>query len=217
MSSVIGKMVKLVVLGAPGAGKGTQAKILSERLCIPHISTGDMLRENMRDKTELGLRIAKTMDAGGLVSDEIVIDLVETRLAQEDCHNGYILDGFPRTLHQAEILERDADLTKTVAVEVPDQVIVDRVAERLVCPKCAAMYNLASVPPHAPGICDVCGAQLTRRPDDEPETVANRLTVYHRQAAPILDYYQKKGLLLRVDGTKDMSVVTAEIMQGLGL
>ena len=211
------KMIKLVVLGAPGAGKGTQAVRLSERLRIPHISTGDMLRENMKEGTELGLAIAQTMDGGGLVPDEIVIELVEARLMEEDCQHGYILDGFPRTLYQADVLSENADVTKAVAVEVPDELIIGRVAGRLVCPNCAAMYNLDSRPPQAAGVCDKCETRLVRRADDEPAAVANRLLLYHQQAEPILRYYQNQDLLLRVDGTKDMDVVTTEILQGLGL
>ncbi len=213
--------MKLVMLGAPGAGKGTQAKMLAERYGIPHISTGDIFRSNIKEGTELGKKVKGFLDSGALVPDELTVDLVMDRIGQEDCRNGYILDGFPRTIHQAEKLTealtgKGGEIDYAVNVDVPDEAIVERMSGRRMCPACGASYHVVNIPPKKEGICDQCGAELMIRPDDQADTVRKRLEVYHQQTQPLIDYYKEKGLVVDVDGTQPMDVVFQAIVQCLG-
>ena len=213
--------MKIIMLGAPGAGKGTQAKMIAEKYGIPHISTGDIFRANIKNGTELGAKAKTYMDQGLLVPDELVCDLVVDRVQQDDCKKGYILDGFPRTIPQAESL--DAALSRlgeavdyAINVEVPDENIVKRMGGRRACVGCGATYHLVYAAPKKEGICDNCGAELILRDDDKPETVQKRLGVYHEQTQPLIDYYTKKGILKEVDGTMDMGDVFKAIVEILG-
>lgn len=200
------------MLGAPGAGKGTQAKMIAEKFGVPHISTGDIFRANIKEGTELGMEAKKYMDQGLLVPDELTVKILLDRVAREDCADGYVLDGFPRTIPQAEVL--DAALEKlnekidyAVNVDVPDENIVKRMSGRRACPKCGATFHVEHIPPKQEGICDSCGGELVLRDDDRQETVQNRLKVYHDQTQPLIDYYGKKGVLKSVDGTVEMQKV----------
>lgn len=213
--------MRIIMLGAPGAGKGTQAKKIAEKYNIPHISTGDIFRANIKNGTELGVKAKSYMDQGLLVPDELVVDLVADRIQQDDAKAGYVLDGFPRTIPQAESL--DAALAKmgqkidyAIDVEVPDENIINRMSGRRACVKCGATYHLQYAKPKADGVCDVCGEQLILRDDDKPETVQKRLTVYHQQTQPLIDYYENQNALKEVDGTKDMEDVFADIVSILG-
>lgn len=213
--------MKIIMLGAPGAGKGTQAKMIADKYSIPHISTGDIFRANIKNGTELGKKAKEYMDKGLLVPDELTCDLVVDRIKQDDCSNGYILDGFPRTIPQAECL--DAALTEmgekidyAVNVEVPDENIVNRMSGRRACVACGATYHIVHIPTKVEGICDRCGKELILRDDDKPETVTKRLNVYHEQTQPLIDYYTKKGVLVEVDGTVDMKDVFNAIIEILG-
>ncbi len=207
--------MKLILLGAPGAGKGTQATRLAEHYSIPHISTGDIFRANLKAETPLGLKAKEYMDKGLLVPDELTVDLVMDRIAQEDCVNGYILDGFPRTLNQAAALDEKVAIDAAVDVEVPDEDIVKRMAGRRVCPNCGEPYHTEWKVPKKEGICDRCGAELIIRKDDEPETVLKRLTVYHDQTQPLIDHYGKQDKLVAVDGTLSVEEVTNAIIAKL--
>lgn len=209
--------MKLILLGAPGAGKGTQATRLKEHYQIPHISTGDIFRSNMKNNTPLGMKAKEYMDQGLLVPDSLTIDMVMDRIAQPDCQNGYILDGFPRTLAQAEALDKMVEIDAAVDVEVPDEKIVDRMAGRRVCPKCGEPYHTKYKIPQQEGICDRCGSELMIRKDDEPETVLKRLTVYHDATEPLIAHYAAKGKLVKVDGTLSVETVTDEIVKALGM
>ena len=213
--------MKIIMLGAPGAGKGTQAKKLSERYSIPHISTGDIFRANIKNGTELGKKAKAYMDKGALVPDELVVDLVVDRFKNPDCAHGYVLDGFPRTIPQAEAL--DAALNAigetvdfAINVEVPDENIINRMSGRRACAGCGATYHIKYNPTKVEGICDNCGEKLILREDDKPETVKNRLLVYHDQTQPLIDFYSKKSVLAEVDGTKDMDDVFKAIVNILG-
>lgn len=213
--------MKIVMLGAPGAGKGTQAKMIAAKYQIPHISTGDIFRANIKNGTELGKKAKSYMDQGLLVPDELTVDLVIDRLAQDDCKNGYILDGFPRTIPQAEAL--DAALAKlgekmdyAIDVDVPDENIVSRMSGRRACTGCGATYHIVYNPSKKGDCCEVCGEKLILRDDDKPETVQRRLNVYHEQTQPLIDYYTKQSILRTVDGTQDMNDVFAEIVKILG-
>ncbi len=213
--------MKIIMLGAPGAGKGTQAKKIAEKYQIPHISTGDIFRANIKNGTELGKKAKTYMDQGLLVPDALVRDLGVDRVQQEDCRNGYILDGFPRTIPQAESLDRalaalGESVDYAVNVEVPDENIVNRMGGRRACVGCGATYHLVYAPTKKEGICDTCGAELILRDDDRPETVQKRLGVYHEQTQPLIDYYSKKGILKDVDGTMDMGAVFQAITEILG-
>ena len=206
--------MKIIMLGAPGAGKGTQAKQIAGKYGIPHISTGDIFRANIKNGTELGKKAKEFMDQGLLVPDELTCDLVMDRIGQDDCKNGFVLDGFPRTIPQAEAL--DAALTKigekmdyAIDVDVPDENIVNRMAGRRACLDCGATYHIVSLPPKTEGKCDACGADLVLRDDDKPETVQKRLGVYHEQTQPLIDYYEKQGLLLTVTETDKDKIVAA--------
>jgi len=214
--------MNLIMLGAPGAGKGTQAKILSEMYGIPHISTGDIFRANIKAQTELGVKAKSFMDQGLLVPDELVVDLVADRLKQDDCEKGFILDGFPRTLVQADSLDKaldsmNAKIDAAVDVDVPDEDIIKRMSGRRACISCGATYHLEHLKPKVEGVCDKCSDKLVLRVDDEPETVKKRLVVYHEQTQPLIDYYTKKGNLVSVDGTLDIPVITKEILKLLDI
>lgn len=216
-----GKTMKIVMLGAPGAGKGTQAKRISEKYSIPHVSTGDILRANVKGDTELGKKAKVFMNQGLLVPDELVIDMLMDRIAQPDCENGYVLDGFPRTIPQAESLdaalaERGEKMDYAIDVNVPDENIVKRMGGRRACVACGATYHVEFNPTKVEGICDACGEKLILRDDDKPETVQKRLNVYHDQTQPLIDYYNKAGILKTVDGTMEMNHVFEAIVQILG-
>ena len=205
--------MKIIMLGAPGAGKGTQAKMIADKYGVPHISTGDIFRANIKNGTELGKEAKGYMDKGLLVPDELTVRLLLDRVAQDDCSNGYVLDGFPRTIPQAEVL--DSELTKlgdsvdyAVDVDVPDENIIKRLSGRRVCKACGATYHVDN---HKEATCDTCGGELIQRSDDAPETVANRLRVYHDQTSPLIDFYQAKGVLKSVDGTRGIDDVFADI------
>lgn len=213
--------MKIIMLGAPGAGKGTQAKKIAEQYKIPHISTGDIFRANIKNGTKLGKKAKTYMDQGLLVPDELVVDLIMDRFQDEDCKNGYVLDGFPRTIPQAESL--DAALVKqgesidyAINVEVPDENIVNRMSGRRACVSCGATYHIVHIPSKKDGICDQCGNELILRDDDKQETVQKRLNVYHDQTQPLIEYYTKKGFLVEVDGTMSMEEVFQTISQILG-
>mgnify|MGYP000347039428 FL=1 len=213
--------MKIIMLGAPGAGKGTQAKKIAAKYGIPHISTGDIFRANIKNGTELGKKAKTYMDQGLLVPDELVVDLVVDRVKQEDCKNGYVLDGFPRTIPQAEALDKAlTDLGEkmdyAIDVDVPDENIVRRMSGRRACVGCGATYHLEYAPTKAEGICDVCGKELILRDDDKPETVQKRLGVYHEQTQPLIDYYTGQGVLKTVDGTKNLDEVFGDIVKILG-
>lgn len=213
--------MKIIMLGAPGAGKGTQAKMIADKYQIPHISTGDIFRANIKNGTELGKKAKTFMDQGLLVPDELVVDLVVDRVQQDDCANGYVLDGFPRTIPQAEALDIALEKLGTgidyaINVEVPDENIINRMSGRRACVACGATYHIVHIPTKVEGICDRCNAELILRDDDKPETVKKRLDVYHEQTQPLIDYYTKAGSLVEVDGTKDMSEVFASIVEILG-
>ena len=214
--------MKIVMLGGPGAGKGTQAKIIAEKYNIPHISTGDIFRANIKDGTELGKKAKTYMDAGALVPDELVVDLVADRLTWDDTKNGFVLDGFPRTIPQAQALTRaladmSTQLDVAIDIEVPDQVIIDRMGGRRACVSCGSTYHIVNIPPQKEGFCDKCGAELILRDDDKPETVKKRLDVYHDQTQPLIDYYNEMGVLKEVDGTTSMDEVFAQIADILGV
>ena len=199
--------MKLILLGAPGAGKGTQAEIISKKLNIPTISTGNILREAIKNGTETGLKAKSFMDAGKLVPDDVIIGIVRERVAQPDCANGYILDGVPRTIAQAEALEAAGiKFDHVVSMEIADATIMERMSGRRVCSKCGASYHVVAVPPKVEGVCDVCGGELVTRKDDKPETVKNRLEVYHRETEPLKDFYRERGVLYPVE---DMGPVEA--------
>ena len=213
--------MNLILLGPPGAGKGTQAAKIIEKYDIPHISTGDIFRANIKEGTELGKKAQEYMNKGELVPDELVVEIATDRLKADDCKNGFVLDGFPRTIPQAEAL--DAALKKisesmdyAIDVDVPDENIVKRMGGRRACVGCGATYHLVYAAPKKDGICDVCGGELILRDDDKPETVKKRLDVYHEQTQPLIDYYTKAGILKTVDGTVDIDVVFENIAEILG-
>lgn len=201
--------MKLILLGAPGAGKGTQAEIISEKLQIPTISTGNIIREALKSGTEMGKAAKQYIEAGQLVPDEVVIGIIRDRLAQPDCQNGFILDGFPRTIPQAEALDRmGITIDKVIDIEVADEKIARRVSGRRVCLDCGATYHVDYKKPQVDGICDHCGSTLVQRKDDMPETVAERLKVYHEQTEPLKDYYAACGKLTIVEGQEDLADTT---------
>ena len=213
--------MKIVMLGAPGAGKGTHAKGIVEKYHIPTISTGDIFRQNIKEGTELGKKAKTYMDQGLLVPDELVVDLVVDRVNQEDCKNGYVLDGFPRTIPQAEALDKalaelGPALDYAIDIEMEDQAIVDRMAGRRVCAKCGATFHTVNIPPKKEGECDACGGELQLRDDDKPETVKKRLKVYHDQTAPLIAYYKEQGILHEIDGTLGIEGVAKAIAAVIG-
>ena len=213
--------MNIVFLGPPGAGKGTQAKKIAEKYGIPQISTGDMFREHLAKGTELGKKAKEYMDKGALVPDEIVLGMVEERLKQPDCEKGFILDGFPRTVPQAEALDKLLEklgkkIDYAILIDVPDEELVKRLTGRRTCKKCGMMYHVMFKPPKEEGKCDVCGGELYQRADDNEETVRNRLKVYHEQTEPIIAYYEKKGVLHRIDGMGSIEEIFNRIVQLLG-
>lgn len=213
--------MRIIMLGAPGAGKGTQAKKIAAKYGIPHISTGDIFRANIKNGTELGNKAKTYMDQGLLVPDELVVDLVVDRVNQDDCENGYVLDGFPRTIPQAEALTEALEkmgqkVDFAIDVNVPDENIVKRMGGRRACVTCGATYHMVYAPTKKEGICDTCGGELILRDDDKPETVQKRLNVYHDQTQPLIDYYTSQGILRTVDGTVDIDDVFRAITEFLG-
>lgn len=213
--------MKIILLGPPGAGKGTQAKSISNRYSIPHISTGDIFRKNISENTPLGIEAKSYMDNGQLVPDEVTINMVKDRLQQDDCKNGYLLDGFPRTVHQAEALdnfltEREESIDTALLIEVPKEFILERMTGRRVCPSCGASYHIKFNPPANDGKCDLCGSDVIQRKDDTEETVKERLDVYENQTQPLIDFYKNKKQLSVVDGTQAINEVFESICKILG-
>ena len=213
--------MKIIMLGAPGAGKGTQAKMIAEKSSIPHVSTGDIFRANIKNGTELGKEAKSYMDKGQLVPDELTVKILLDRVAQDDCKNGYVLDGFPRTIPQAKVLEDALNksgekIDYAINVEVPDENIIKRMSGRRACLNCGATYHIVNIPPKKEGICDACGKELVLRDDDKEETVKNRLSVYHDQTQPLIDFYTERNILKNVDGTVDMKDVFKAITDILG-
>lgn len=214
--------MKIIMLGAPGAGKGTQAKMIADKYSVPHISTGDIFRANIKNGTELGMEAKKYMDQGLLVPDELTVKILLDRVAADDCKNGYVLDGFPRTIPQAEVLDKALTelgdkIDYAIDVDVPDENIVKRMSGRRACLACGATFHIEHVPPEKDGICDRCGKELVLRDDDKAETVLNRLKVYHDQTQPLIEFYSEKGVLKTVDGTKPMEDVFNSIVDILGV
>ena len=210
--------MKIIMLGAPGAGKGTQAKRIAAKYGVPHISTGDIFRANLKNETELGKKAKEYMDQGLLVPDELTLELVMDRFAQDDCKNGYVLDGFPRTIPQAEALtkalaDKQDAVDYAINVDVPDEAIVSRMSGRRACLNCGGTYHVEFNPTKVEGVCDACGGQLVLREDDKPETVLKRLHVYHEQTQPLIDYYNGQNILKEVDGTLDMEDVFGAIIR----
>ena len=209
--------MNLILLGAPGAGKGTQAELLLEKLSIPAISTGNMLREAMKNGSDLGQKVKKLMDEGSLVPDDVILDIVEERVSQPDCANGFILDGVPRTLAQAEALEaRGIRIDHVISIEIADEVIEGRMTGRRVCSNCGASYHIVANPPKTEGICDLCQKELVRRKDDAPETVQHRLHVYHELTEVLKDFYAKRGKLRLVEGNQPIMDANKEILAAIG-
>lgn len=212
--------MRIILLGAPGAGKGTQSEYFAERLNIPHISSGALFRKHIKDGTEIGKQVQEIIDGGGLVPDHIVIEMVMERILQRDCQRGYILDGYPRTYEQATalkhaLLEYGETIDHAIYIKVPDEQIVKRMETRLVCPNCEMSYNSKTNPPSAPGVCDKCGAELIERSDDDYETVAKRLETFHNETEPIRDYYHRKGLLREINGDQSPDDVYKDIVKAL--
>lgn len=208
--------MNLIFLGAPGAGKGTQAEVVCEKLSIPAVSTGNIIREALKNGTEMGLKAKSYIDAGQLVPDDVVIGIIKDRLAQEDCKKGFILDGFPRTIPQAEALdEMGIRIDKVIDIEVPDEKIAARLSGRRVCKECGASYHLEYKKPEKDGVCNLCGGELVQRKDDQPETVLDRLKVYHEQTEPLKDYYEKKGILFVVEGQEEVADTSALTLKAL--
>ena len=209
--------MKLILLGAPGAGKGTQAEILCKELNIPTISTGNILRAAIKNGTPTGLKAKAFMDEGKLVPDEVIIGIINERLAEDDCSNGYILDGVPRTIAQAEAMEKAGIMfDHVISIEIADETIVNRMGNRRVCEDCGASYHLVAVPPKTAGVCDKCGGNLIQRHDDKPETVKARLEIYHKETEPLKDFYAKRGLLRSVDDRPSVAETSKGILEVLG-
>ena len=210
------RKIKLILLGAPGAGKGTQAEIISKKLSIPAISTGNMIREAIAAGTEMGKNAKEFIDSGALVPDEVVIGIIKDRLAADDCANGFILDGFPRTIPQAEALDAmGIIIDKVIDIEVPDEKIAARMSGRRVCKDCGASYHLEYKTPESEGVCDACSGELVQRKDDAPETVLDRLAVYHEQTEPLKEFYSKKGILRIVEGQEEIADTSALTLKAL--
>ena len=214
-------MLRTILLGPPGAGKGTQAAKIVEKYHIPHISTGDIFRENIKNGTELGKRAKEYMDKGELVPDDLVIEIATDRLLKDDCKDGFLLDGFPRTVYQAEKLDEflkahDSKIDKVLDIAVEKEELMTRLTGRRVCKACGASYHVVNIPPKKEGICDVCGASLVQRADDNAETVANRIEVYEAQTMPLIEYYEKAGNIAHIDGATGLECVFADIVKALG-
>ncbi len=208
--------MKLILLGAPGAGKGTQAEILCEKYNIPTVSTGAIIRESINSGSELGNKVKAIIEKGQLVSDDIVIEIIKERLSKDDCSNGFILDGFPRTIAQAEALDTlGVNIDSVVSIEVSDESIIERLSGRRECSSCRATYHITNNPSKGGDVCEKCGAGLIMRKDDEPETIANRLKVYHAETEVLKDFYDKKGMLVKIDGTQQISKITEDIAKAL--
>ena len=208
--------MKIIMLGAPGAGKGSQASRIAKEYQLPHISTGDIFRANLKEETELGKRAKSFMDKGELVPDDITIAMLLERIHKEDCKNGYILDGFPRTIPQAEALKealakKNEKIDLALDVEASDELIIKRMAGRRTCPACGAIYHIVTLPPKTEGICDRCGADLIQRKDDNEETVKNRLKIYHEVTEPLISYYKKEGILEEIDGAEELDKVFEKV------
>lgn len=211
-----GTLMKLILLGAPGAGKGTQAEVISTKLSIPAVSTGNIIREALANGTEMGLKAKSFIDAGQLVPDDVVIGIIKERLAKDDCANGFILDGFPRTIPQAEALdEMGVAIDRVISIEVEDEKIVRRMSGRRVCKACGASYHLEYKKPAVDGVCNACGGELIQRKDDHPDTVLDRLKVYHEQTEPLKGYYEQKGILRTVEGQEEVADTTALTLKAL--
>lgn len=213
--------MKIVMLGAPGAGKGTAAVKLAEKYGIVHISTGDIFRDNLRNQTQLGLEAKKYMDEGKLVPDEITVDMLLTRIGESDCQAGFILDGFPRTIAQAQALKKalsqqNSRVDHALNIVVSDDVVMQRLGGRISCPKCGAVYHVTGNPPKTPGRCDRCGTDLIQRDDDKPETIKKRLEAYYAQSSPLVDFYEEEGVLSNFDGNQDQAFVFKEMTEVLG-
>ena len=208
--------MNLILLGAPGAGKGTQAEVISEKLSIPQISTGNILREAVKNGTECGIKAKSFMESGALVPDEVVIGILKDRIAEDDCKNGFILDGFPRTVPQAEALEKmGVNIDKVLSIDVEDAAIQARISGRRVCEKCGASYHIQYNPTKVDGICDKCGGNAVQRKDDAPETVIERLKIYHVQTAPLADFYAERGKLVRVKGQDGVAETSKLVLEAL--
>ena len=209
--------MKLILLGAPGAGKGTQAEMICQTLSVPQISTGNIIRAQIKSGTPLGLRVKALVESGALVPDDLVIELLKDRIAQPDCANGFVLDGFPRTIPQAEALEKICAVDAVLEIYVADEKIISRMSGRRTCPACGASFHVEYNPPKEEGICDVCGAQLVLRPDDDPKVVASRLQVYHAQTEPLIGFYRSRGLLKTVEGQEELADTTGLVKEALGI
>jgi adenylate kinase len=212
--------MKIILLGAPGAGKGTQAKIISEKLEIPHISTGDIFRANIKGNTPLGMKVKEYLDNGELVPDELTVEIVKDRLGNDDCAKGYILDGFPRTIPQAEYLDKvlsemNTSIDLALLIDVKDEDIITRMSGRRVCTNCGATYNIVFNPPKVEGICDSCNSEVIQRADDSAETVLNRLETYHKQTQPLIDYYKKANKLVVAEGAEEVKDTTERVLKAL--
>ena len=208
--------MNIIMLGAPGAGKGTQAAVLCEHFGIPTISTGNMIREALKNGTEMGLKAKSYMDDGKLVPDEVVIGIVKERLSEDDCKKGFILDGFPRTIPQAEALDNmGVDIKYVINIDVPDESIIKRMSGRRVCENCGRPYHIESLKPQKDGVCDDCGGTLVQRKDDHPDTVLARLDVYHKETEPLADYYRKQGKLVNVEGQNTVADTTAAVLKAI--
>ena len=213
--------MKVIMLGAPGAGKGTQAKMIAEKYGVPHISTGDIFRANIKEGTELGMEAKKYMDQGQLVPDELTVRILLDRVAKDDCKNGYVLDGFPRTVYQAEKLDeflaaQGGKIDKVLDIAVGKDELITRLTGRRVCKACGASFHVVNIPPKKEGVCDYCGGELIQRADDNLETVTNRIDVYEAQTKPLIDYYEKAGNIAHIDGTTGLDNVFADIVKALG-
>ncbi len=214
-------MVRTILLGPPGAGKGTQAQKIVEKYGVPHISTGDIFRENIKNGTPLGKKAKEYMDKGELVPDELVIDLATSRLLEDDCKNGFLLDGFPRTVLQAEKLDEflskhDSKIDLVIDLVAEKEVLITRITGRRVCKACGASFHVTNIPPKKEGVCDFCGGELIQRADDTVETVTNRIDVYEKQTAPLIDYYEKAGNIVHIDGIGDLDRITADVFKAIG-
>lgn len=210
--------MNLILMGPPGAGKGTQAKLICEKLSIPAISTGNILRDAAKSGTAKGNEIKAIIDAGNLVPDDIILDIIRERIAKDDCLGGFLLDGFPRTIPQAKALdEMGVEINKVVSIEVEDEAIINRMSKRRICDKCGASYHLDHKKPHVEGVCDDCGGKLICRKDDAPETVKDRLSVYHKTTEPLISYYEQSGRICKVDGRQSMEDVFSDILSALEL
>ena len=214
-------MLRTILLGPPGAGKGTQAVKIVEKYGVPHISTGDIFRENIKKGTELGKRAQEYMNRGELVPDDLVIEIATTRLLEDDCKNGFLLDGFPRTVYQAEKLDEflaahGSKIDKVLDIAVEKEELITRLTGRRVCKACGASYHVVNIPPKKEGVCDICGGELVQRADDNIETVTNRIDVYEAQTKPLIDYYEKAGNIAHIDGSTGLENVFADIVKALG-